>query len=302
MLCRVKRLRSTPAPVATDWRRAAVRVQYGSVRRQSEISVHDRLQPAFSQQLESAVGDFIVHRADGLFSYQIAVVVDDAEQRISHIVRGADLLDSTPRQIYLQQLLGLPVPDYLHLPVAVNTEAHKLSKQSHARPVDSGNGTEAVIDVLRFLHQPLPESPRDASLDELWQWAIEHWDETALPAQHSLAAPAPTLPQSGNAELSAWHSRLHDYNQEHSTRTRTNQQGKLPMSDIRIYDVPQAFASRALLDAAAVRVDVPAVGQRPGRLLGRTGGEIPGLGTSPGTACSTGITAGGTSAGSRAAS
>ena len=155
-----------------------------------EISVHDRLQPAFSQQLESDVGDFIVHRADGLFSYQIAVVVDDAEQRISHIVRGADLLDSTPRQIYLQQLLGLPVPDYMHLPVAVNADADKLSKQTHALPVDTGNGRDVVIDVLRYLHQPLPESPRDASLDELWHWAIEHWDSTAIPVQHSLATPA----------------------------------------------------------------------------------------------------------------
>ena len=155
-----------------------------------EISVHDRLQPAFSQQLESDVGDFIVHRADGLFSYQIAVVVDDAEQRISHIVRGADLLDSTPRQIYLQQLLGLPVPDYMHLPVAVNADADKLSKQTHALPVDTGNARDVVIDVLRYLHQPLPESPRDASLDELWHWAIEHWDSTTIPVRHSLATPA----------------------------------------------------------------------------------------------------------------
>jgi glutamyl-Q tRNA(Asp) synthetase len=155
-----------------------------------DISMHDRLQPAFTQQLESDVGDFIVHRADGLFSYQIAVVVDDGEQRISHVVRGADLLDSTPRQIYLQRLLGLPEPDYLHLPVAVNANADKLSKQTHALPVDTGKGIEAVIDVLKYLQQPLPPSPRDASLEELWRWAIEHWDSTAIPAHRSLATPA----------------------------------------------------------------------------------------------------------------
>jgi glutamyl-Q tRNA(Asp) synthetase len=155
-----------------------------------EISVRDRLQPTFAQQLEADVGDFIVHRADGLFSYQLAVVVDDGEQGISHVVRGADLLDSTPRQIFLQQLLGLPKLDYLHLPVAVNADADKLSKQTRALPVDASRGTEVVIDVLRYLHQPLPESSQDASLDELWQWAIEHWDSTTLPAQHSHATPA----------------------------------------------------------------------------------------------------------------
>ncbi len=155
-----------------------------------DISVPDRLQSTFSQQLEADVGDFILHRADGLFSYQLAVVVDDAEQCISHIVRGADLLDSTPRQVYLQQLLGLPTPVYLHLPVAVNADAAKLSKQTRARPIDTGKGIQIVIDVLRYLNQPLPESPQDASLDELWQWATEHWDSSVIPARHSLATPA----------------------------------------------------------------------------------------------------------------
>ena len=117
------------------------------------------------------------------------VVVDDAEQDITHVVRGADLLDSTPRQMYLQQLLDFPAPAYLHLPVAVNTSSEKLSKQTFAQGVIIDERNTAMADVLRFLHQPLPESPQDASRDELWQWAIAHWDTNAVPAQRILPAP-----------------------------------------------------------------------------------------------------------------
>ena len=152
-------------------------------------SIRDRLQTPLQQQLASEVGDFIVRRADQLFSYQIAVVVDDAEQQISHVVRGADLLDSSPRQIYLQQLLGLPTPEYLHLPVAVDSKLAKLSKQTFARPVAPDERHSAVINALQFLRQPLPDSVHDASSDELWQWAIGHWDVTAVPACRTLAAP-----------------------------------------------------------------------------------------------------------------
>lgn len=154
------------------------------------IRVADRLQAPLQQQLASEIGDFVVRRADRLISYQLAVVVDDAAQQVNHVVRGADLLDSTPRQIFLQGLLGLPTPSYLHLPVAVNAAQDKLSKQTHAQAViDDGRHT-AVIDVLRFLGQELPESPHDASRDELWQWAIDHWDATAVPACRTLPAPA----------------------------------------------------------------------------------------------------------------
>lgn len=153
------------------------------------IELVDRLQGSLHQQLETAVGDFVVRRADKLVAYQLAVVVDDAEQNITHVVRGADLLDSTPRQIYLQQLLGFPAPAYLHLPMAVNTSNDKLSKQTFAQGVVIDDRNTALTDVLRFLHQPLPESPQEASRNELWQWAIEHWDTTAIPAQRALPAP-----------------------------------------------------------------------------------------------------------------
>jgi len=152
--------------------------------------VQDRLQAPLQQQLATEVGDFIVRRADQLFSYQLAVVVDDAAQQISHVVRGADLLDSTPRQNYLQRLLGLSTPAYLHLPVAVDSKLAKLSKQTFAQSVTPDDRHGAVIDALRFLRQELPDSPHDASRDELWQWAIEHWDITALPACRTLPAPA----------------------------------------------------------------------------------------------------------------
>ncbi len=153
------------------------------------ISMQDRLQAGMQQQLQTDVGDFIVRRFNQLFSYQLAVAVDDGAQQITHVVRGADLLDSTPRQIYLQQLLGLPTPDYLHLPVAMKTGQAKLSKQTFAQPVTADDRHSAVIDALRFLHQELPDSPHDASRDELWQWAIDHWDVTALPASRTLPAP-----------------------------------------------------------------------------------------------------------------
>ena len=156
----------------------------------AEISLQDRLQGSIHQHLGTATGDFIVRRADKLVAYQLAVVVDDAEQGINAVVRGADLLESTPRQIYLQNLLGSPTPAYLHLPVATDPGNAKLSKQTFAQPICADGGKQAVLDALRFLHQVLPESPQDASLEELWQWAADHWDTSMIPACRALPAPA----------------------------------------------------------------------------------------------------------------
>jgi glutamyl-Q tRNA(Asp) synthetase len=141
------------------------------------ISFEDRVQGAQQQLLERDVGDFVLHRADGPFAYQIAVVVDDAEQAITDVVRGADLLGSTPRQIYLQRLLGYPQPRYLHIPAAVNAAGEKLSKQTGAPPIQDAR--DAVRKALRFLGQ--------AESDDLSQ-AVRRWDPALIPRRRALAA------------------------------------------------------------------------------------------------------------------
>jgi glutamyl-Q tRNA(Asp) synthetase len=123
------------------------------------------------QNLATEVGDFVVLRADGCFAYQLAVVVDDAAQGVTDVVRGADLLDSTPRQIWLQRLLGFPQPRYMHVPVAVDAQGEKLSKQTLAPPIDTERAGEYLRSVLRFLGQAEP--PPGV---EILPWAIAHWD------------------------------------------------------------------------------------------------------------------------------
>jgi glutamyl-Q tRNA(Asp) synthetase len=171
-------------PAGRSPRSVRVRVQT------AEITLQDRIQADLHQQLETDTGDFIVRRADQLIAYQLAVVVDDADQGINQVVRGSDLIESTPRQIYLQQLLDLSTPAYLHLPVAIDANDAKLSKQTLAPAITVDDRNQAVLDALRFLNQALPDSPQDASLDELWQWAAEHWDTGAIPACRVLPAPA----------------------------------------------------------------------------------------------------------------
>jgi glutamyl-Q tRNA(Asp) synthetase len=154
------------------------------------IAVDDGIQGRLQHSLHEQSGDFVVRRADRLVAYQLAVVVDDAEQGITHVVRGADLLDSTPRQVYLQQLLGYYRPQYTHLPVAANRAGEKLSKQTQARQIDNSNPVATLRDVLQFLHQPLPDDPAAAQVDELLDWAVTHWNPSAIPGLRSLPAPA----------------------------------------------------------------------------------------------------------------
>jgi glutamyl-Q tRNA(Asp) synthetase len=144
------------------------------------IKFCDVVQGIISQQLENELGDFVVKRADGLFSYQLAVVVDDAFQGITHIVRGADLLSSTPRQIYLQKLLGLATPTYLHLPVALNSQGEKLSKQTLAAAVDCKDVSRTLCDVLKFLHQPVPDKLQSGTREEILMWSLENWNVATL--------------------------------------------------------------------------------------------------------------------------
>ena len=155
------------------------------------IGFRDRLQGWYEQRLASEVGDFVVKRADGLFAYQLAVVVDDAEQGITHVVRGSDLLASTPRQIWLQQQLGLPTPAYLHHPVAIDACGEKLSKQTEAAPL-STDPLPTLLNAWRFLEQPLPSSP-PASVEGFWQWARRAWNPRLLPPVTMLPGPASDL-------------------------------------------------------------------------------------------------------------
>ncbi|MDP3677937.1 MAG: tRNA glutamyl-Q(34) synthetase GluQRS [Methylotenera sp.] len=150
-----------------------------------EISFVDAIQGEIKQTLSQNVGDFILKRADGLFAYQLAVVVDDAAQDITHIVRGADLLDSTPRQIYLQQLLGFSTPHYAHVPVATNAAGEKLSKQTLAKPITEDDANHLIFEALSFLGQYPSADLKHASLNEIWHWATNHWDIKKIPRLRS---------------------------------------------------------------------------------------------------------------------
>jgi glutamyl-Q tRNA(Asp) synthetase len=146
----------------------------------SIIEFDDALQGHLIQHLESEIGDFVVKRADCLFAYQLAVVVDDAFQGITHIVRGADLLHSTPRQIYLQRLLGFATPAYMHLPIAVNAQGEKLSKQTLAPAIAADDAVAPLIAVLEFLRQQPPAELRQSSVGEVLGWAVENWQPNNL--------------------------------------------------------------------------------------------------------------------------
>lgn len=145
------------------------------------IQFHDIVKGVYCQRLRSEVGDFVLRRADGIYAYQLAVVVDDAAQNITHIVRGADLLDSTPRQIFLQQLLGYRTPRYMHLPVVTNARGEKLSKQTNAAPVDLANALSQLVDALHFLGQKPPMEMLQGDIASFWRWATQNWHVDLIP-------------------------------------------------------------------------------------------------------------------------
>lgn len=170
-----------PGREARAWR---LKVEPGAV------CFDDGLQGRVCQDLAVEVGDFVVLRADGCFAYQLAVVVDDADQGVTHVVRGADLIDSTPRQICLQRRFGLAQPNYLHLPAAVNAAGEKLSKQTRAAPVALARPQAVLTAALGFLGQLPPADLPDSGLEDLWRWAIMHWNRSRLP--RCRVAPAPS--------------------------------------------------------------------------------------------------------------
>jgi glutamyl-Q tRNA(Asp) synthetase len=140
------------------------------------------------QDVAAAVGDFLLQRRDGIVAYVLAVVVDDAEQGVTHVVRGADLLDDTPRQIYLQDALGLATPTYAHVPVLTEPDGAKLAKSRRSVPLQASLREAQLTAVFTMLGMPPPGDLARASLVELWRWGIDNWDASLVPKR--LSAPA----------------------------------------------------------------------------------------------------------------
>jgi glutamyl-Q tRNA(Asp) synthetase len=155
---------------------AAWRVKVGA----EPIRFQDRVVGETRQQLAAEIGDFVVRRVDGFTAYQLAVVADDHTQGITDVVRGADLLWSTPRQIWLQRLLGYATPQYGHIPLVYGADGHKLSKRDAAHPVDASDPVRGLLAAWRHLGQPLPKTAID-SCDAFWRWAIPRWNIEGVP-------------------------------------------------------------------------------------------------------------------------
>jgi glutamyl-Q tRNA(Asp) synthetase len=138
------------------------------------ITFEDRWLDSITEALSESTGDFVLKRADGFWAYQLAVVVDDAEQGVTDVVRGADLLGSTARQIYLQGLLRLPTPRYMHVPVVNNAAGEKLSKQTGATPLDMTRPLDTLMLAATQLELVLPAAA-GANLASFWEAAISDW-------------------------------------------------------------------------------------------------------------------------------
>jgi glutamyl-Q tRNA(Asp) synthetase len=172
--CRARRL-APDTPAALRLRVEAVPVQFS-----------DRIQGTYRQNVADAVGDFILQRRDRIYAYVLAVVVDDAAQGVTHIVRGADLLDNTPRQIYLQRLLGLPEPSYAHVPVLTEPDGAKLAKSRRSVRVGTNSPLAQLCSAFSLLGLSPPPSLASAAISEAWRWAIAHWDLDKVPKRLNL--------------------------------------------------------------------------------------------------------------------
>jgi glutamyl-Q tRNA(Asp) synthetase len=167
-----------PGSCRSGMRKGASQYSYRVITDSRLIGFNDRIQGDYSQQLDLDIGDFVLKRADGLFAYQLAIVADDDDQKINSVVRGRDLLVSTPRQIYLQQLLGMETPEYAHVPLVLDHSGNKLSKSDAAHPVDTKRPLETLGLALDFLGQPAVESD---TIDSFWKQAISHWSIEQVP-------------------------------------------------------------------------------------------------------------------------
>jgi glutamyl-Q tRNA(Asp) synthetase len=157
--------------VRAPGRPTAIRFRVGP----GETVCDDQIQGRIAFDLGAQIGDFVVRRRDQLHAYQLAVVVDDAAQGITHVVRGVDLLNSTPRQMSLQRALGLPTPKYAHLPLVTDANGIKLSKSAGAAAIDTHQPSHELWRALRSLRQDPPPALRGSRVTTLWEWAIQHW-------------------------------------------------------------------------------------------------------------------------------
>jgi glutamyl-Q tRNA(Asp) synthetase len=148
---------------------------------ESLVSFEDQIQGEFQQNIRRDCGDFVIKRKDKLCAYQLAVVVDDAYQNITHVVRGHDLLDSTPRQIYLQQQLGAPQPSYAHFPVAADIHGEKLSKQHFAAAIDTNSAVEYLTLAMKFLGLDPSHADPKSTPASILIWGAKQWDIQRVP-------------------------------------------------------------------------------------------------------------------------
>jgi glutamyl-Q tRNA(Asp) synthetase len=165
------------------------------------VTFADALQGTQQQQLESESGDFIIWRRDGLVAYHLAVIVDDFEQGVTEIVRGIDLLDSTPRQIWLQDLLGYTRPAYMHIPVATHPDGQKLSKLTGAPPVGMNDPRPTLVIALEALGQRPPPELRHNAVAEIWAWAVGHWRVEALAGKTQIEVDCNAIAEGKNGLL-----------------------------------------------------------------------------------------------------
>ncbi len=153
---------------------------------QVAIEFADRIQGPQRCRLDQTVGDFIVRRRDGLVAYQLATAVDDGGEEVTSVVRGADLLDNTPRQIYLMQRLGLKPPRYAHIPVLLKPDGSKLSKQTMAPPVDAHRAPENLLTAYGLLGMRPPSDAQRWDVERILSWGISHWDQEKVPRRRSV--------------------------------------------------------------------------------------------------------------------
>lgn len=163
----------------------AIRVRTSGVR----VAFDDAVSGRLDCDISARIGDFIIRRKDGLVAYSLAVVVDDHAQGITEVVRGADLLDFTPAHLHLQNLLGLSTPNYMHIPIALNAAGDKLSKQTNAPPIDNASPAANLVRCLQFLRQTPPAKLRSATLTDIWDWSVAHWNPGHLTELRESPAP-----------------------------------------------------------------------------------------------------------------